>query len=112
MNLFKYCLAVVALGSAGAVIACDYPALVALPDGAASSIDQMVAAQEGVRAYMESMDAYLSCVNAELDAAGDDAPEEFKAILVSRHNAAVAEMEGVAASFNEQIAAYREANPE
>jgi hypothetical protein len=31
--------------------------------------------------------------------------------MVSRHNAAVAEMEGVAAAFNEQLRAFRAANP-
>jgi hypothetical protein len=31
--------------------------------------------------------------------------------MVARHNAAVSEMEGVAAAFNEQIKAFRAANP-
>jgi hypothetical protein len=31
--------------------------------------------------------------------------------MVTRHNSAVAEMETVAAAFNEQLGAYREANP-
>jgi hypothetical protein len=70
----------------------------------------MVAAQESVRGYMESMDTYLTCVNEELAAAGDDAPDEFKAIMVSRHNAAVAEMEAVAESWNEERTAFLEAN--
>jgi hypothetical protein len=111
MNVLRPCLAVLASGIATASLACDYPALVAVPDGANSTIEQMVAAQEGVKAYMESMDGYLNCVNGELEAAGDDAPEEFKTIMVSRHNAAVEEMEAVAASFNDQIAAFRDANP-
>jgi len=111
MNVLKLYFAILAGGFAGSTLACDYPRLVAVPDGANSTIEQMVAAQESVRTYMEGMDTYLTCVNGELDAAGDDAPEEFKAIMVSRHNAAVAEMEAVAASFNDQIAAFREANP-
>jgi len=111
MNFLKPCVAVLACGFASASFACDYPALVAVPEGARATIDQMVAAQAGVKSYMESMDAYLTCVNQELDAAGDDAPEEFKTIMVSRHNAAVAEMEAIAASFNDQIAAFKKANP-
>lgn len=111
MNLLRLCLAFLASGFATASLACDYPALAVVPDGASSTIEQMVAAQEGVKTYMAAMDAYLSCVSAELEAAGDDAPEEFKTIMVSRHNAAVTEMEAIAASFNEQIAAFREANP-
>jgi hypothetical protein len=111
MNVLQLCLAILAGGFVGTTLACDYPPLVAVPDGENSTIEQMVAAQESVRTYMEDMDTYLMCVNGELDAAGDDAPEEFKAIMVSRHNAAVAEMEAVAASFNDEIAAFRSANP-
>jgi hypothetical protein len=111
MNFLKLCLGVAAAGLASASLACDYPALVAVPDGKTATIDEMVAAQGSVKAYMEGMDTYLNCVNAELDAAGDDAPEEFKSIMVSRHNAAVAEMEAIAASFNDQIAEFRKANP-
>jgi len=111
MNVFKVCLAVLASGLASAAFACDYPPLVAVPDGNSATIDEMVAAQASVKAYMDSMDVYLNCVNQELDAAGDDAPDEFKAIMVSRHNAAVTEMEAIAASFNDQIAAYKQANP-
>ncbi len=111
MNVLKPCLAILASGLASASFACDYPALVAVPDGATVTIDEMVAAQANVKTYMETMDTYLNCVNQELEAAGDDAPDEFKAIMVSRHNAAVAEMEAIAASFNDQIAAFKKANP-
>ena len=62
--------------------------------------------------YMASMNEYLDCVNDELTAAGDDASAEYKAIMLSRHNAAVAEMETVAEDFNLEVQAYREANPE
>jgi len=112
MTLFRSCLAILAAGFASVGLACDYPPLVAVPEGASATIDEMVAAQQSVRTYMDAMDAYLDCVNDELQTAGDDAPEEFKAIMVSRHNAAVEEMEMVATSFNDQIAAFREANPE
>jgi hypothetical protein len=110
MNFLKPILAILAAAFAGSALACDYPPLVAIPDADDSTMDDMVAAQEGIRAYMESMDAYLTCVNEELEAAGDDAPDEFKAIMVSRHNAAVTEMEAVAESWNEQRTAFLEAN--
>jgi hypothetical protein len=32
--------------------------------------------------------------------------------MFSRHNAAVAEMEAIASSFNEQVQTYKETNPE
>ena len=45
---------------------------------------------------MASMKEYLPCVDDEMSAKGDDAPAEYKSLMVSRHNAAVSEMESVA----------------
>jgi hypothetical protein len=94
-----------------AVAACENPAAVAIPDGNASTMEQMLAAQAQVKAYQAAMTEFLACIDSELEAQGEAAPEEFKSLMVSRHNAAVAEMEGVAAAFNDQIKAYRAANP-
>jgi len=110
MNLLKPFLAILAAGFAGAALACDYPPLVTIPQADDATMDAMVAAQESVRTYMASMDAYLTCVNEELAAAGDDAPDEFKAIMLSRHNAAVTEMEAIAETWNEERTAFLEAN--
>ncbi len=112
MKLLKFLLVLVAGGSAGVSLACDYPALITVPDGQSSTMEELITAQGGVRTYIAGMEAYLACVNEELDAAGENAPAEYKAIMFSRHNAAVAEMEAVAAAFNEQVQAYKEANPE
>jgi hypothetical protein len=102
---------VVASGYAFAAAACDNPAAVAIPDGKASTMDQMLAAQAQVKAYQAAMNEFLACIDSELQAEGEQAPEDFKSLMVARHNAAVAEMEGVAAAFNDQIKAYRAANP-
>lgn len=107
--------AICLIAAAGAVslpiLACDNPALVQVPNGAESSMDELLAAQNDVRAYMSAMEAYLACLNAELQAAGEEAAAEFKSLMITRHNSGVAEMEAIAAKFNEQIQAYREANP-
>jgi len=71
----------------------------------------MLAAQAEVRAYQAAMNEFVACIDSEADAQGEKAPDEFKSLMIERHNAAVAEMEGVAAAFNEQIRAFREANP-
>jgi hypothetical protein len=102
----------VAGGATASSLACDYPALITVPDGQSSTMEELITAQTAVRTYITGMEAYLECVNGELAAAGDDAPAEYKAIMFSRHNAAVAEMEAIAASFNEQVQAYKEANPD
>ena len=59
----------------------------------------MLEAQAQVRAYQAAMNEFLACIDSELEGEGEQAPEEFKSLVVSRHNAAVAEMEGVAAAF-------------
>ena len=94
-----------------AAAACENPSLVSIPEGKASTLEQMLAAQAQVKAYQAKMNEYLACIDAEGDAQGEKAPNEFKALIVNRHNAAVSEMEGVAAAFNDQIKAYKAANP-
>jgi hypothetical protein len=111
MRVLTSCTVVAAAVCGFAAAACENPAAVAIPDGKSSTMDQMLAAQAQVKAYQTAMNEFLACIDSELEAEGEQAPEEFKSLMVSRHNAAVAEMEGVAAAFNEQIRAYRAANP-
>jgi hypothetical protein len=101
----------VAYGLGMSAAACENPAAVTIPDGKSSTMEQMLAAQAQVKAYQAAMTEFLACIDSELEAEGEQAPEDFKSLMVSRHNAAVAEMEGVAAAFNDQIKAYRAANP-
>ncbi len=112
MKALTSCLATaIASGYAFAAAACENPAAIVIPDGKSSTMEQMLAAQAQVKAYQAAMTEFLACIDSDLEAQGEKAPEEFKSLMVSRHNAAVAEMEGVAAAFNDQIKAYRAANP-
>lgn len=106
-------LAVMASGFAFTASAdCETPKLeITMPDGKTATRDQMVEAQGKVKAYQASMDEYLACLDRETTAQGEDAPAEFKALMVERHNAAVTEMQNVATAFNDQIKAFRAANP-
>lgn len=92
--------------------ACENPPMVAIPEGASSTRDELLQAQEAVKAYLAAMQTYLICVQEEQTAAGENSPTEYKALMVKRQQTAVDEMETVAALFNEQIRAYREVNPE
>ena len=112
MNALRFLVLLFAVSSAASAQECDHPPLVSIPDGASSTMDDLLAAQGSIREYMASMNEYLDCTNDELTAAGDDAPAEYKAIMLSRHNAAIEEMEAVASDFNLEVQAYREANPE
>ncbi len=94
-----------------AAAACENPALVSIPEGKAATLEQMLAAQGQVKTYQAKMNEYLACIDGEADTQGEKAPNEYKALMVNRHNAAVAEMEGVAAAFNTQLKAYKTANP-
>lgn len=107
-------LALMASGFAATASAdCETPKLeIAMPDGKTATREQMIEAQGKVRAYQASMDEYLACLERETTAQGDDAPAEFKALMVERHNAAVTEMQNVATAFNDQIKAFRAANPQ
>jgi hypothetical protein len=105
------CLVAVASGCTFAAAACQNPAMVPMPDGKSSTLEQMVAAQGQVKAYMAAMQEFLSCVDNEASAKGENAPAEYKALMVNRHNTAVGEMEAVAAAFNEQLKAFKAANP-
>jgi len=94
-----------------AFAACEAPAPVAIPDGATATREQMLAAQAEVRAYSAAMNEFIACIDSEGEAQGEQAPAEFKSLIIERHNAAVTELEGVAAAFNEQLKAFRAANP-
>ncbi len=112
MRMLTSCAMAALLGSfAYAAAACESPTVVSVPDGKTSTLEQMLAAQKDVKAYQAKMDAYLACIDAEAAGQGEQAPNDYKALMVNRHNAAVAEMEGVAAAFNDQIKAYKTANP-
>jgi hypothetical protein len=105
------CLAAIAASSGFAAAACENPPMVKIPEGKTATMDQLLAAQGEVKTYMKAMEDFLACVDAEAAAKGEEAPAEYKTLMANRHNAAVTEMEAVAASFNEQVKAYKAANP-
>jgi len=112
MNALRILIVLFAGGAAASTLACEYPPLITIPDGKEASMEELLTAQASVKDYMGAMETYLACVNGELTAAGDNAPAEYKAIMFTRHNVAVAEMESIAESFNEQVARYKDANPD
>lgn len=111
MRIASCCLAVLASCCARAALACETPAMITIPDGKTSTLDEMRAAQAQVKSYMAAMDVFVACTDEELEAKGKDAPAEYKSLMVKRHNTAVTEMESVAAAFNDQRKAYIDANP-
>ena len=101
-----------ALTASVAEAACEYPAKVDIPNGTQATQDEMIAGQRAIKGYMESMNAYLDCIDEETRAAIEEgeAPEvtaERERLLAQKHNAAVDEMETLAAEFNAQVRAYK-----
>ncbi len=100
--------------SAPFAMACDYPTRAKIVSGATATKDEMIASQKSVKAYMAAMDKYLTCLEEEEKAARAELVEPDEQTLQERdemhtkkHNAAVEEMEIVAAEFNEQVRAYK-----
>jgi hypothetical protein len=97
-----------------AAFACDYPQRASVPNGQAATKDEMIAGQRSVKAYMAAMDEYLACIAADEEVAvaqmDDPTEDELKQrnnMLSKRHNAAVEEMEIIAAEFNTEVRAYK-----
>jgi len=95
---------------------CFYPDGVIIPDGARSTVEEMKASEAYVREYMAAMEEYLECLEQEAVQSEAQpttaAPESGPAGERTRQrHAAIDAMEAVAAQFNEQVRAFKKANP-
>ncbi len=95
-------------------IACDYPDRIKIPNGNTATKEEMLEGQSGVKNYVAEMEAYLECIVEEEKIARDEMegmkPEdeqEREDALNKKHDAAVDEMERLAAQFNAEVQAYR-----
>lgn len=114
-SLIKLIGTVSLLFAAHAGFACDYPERIKLPDGATASKEQMLDGQRGVKSFVADIEIYLDCIVEEEKAARaaiqdlqpeDEQQREDK--LNKKYNAAVEEMERLAAQFNAEVRIYRE----
>jgi hypothetical protein len=99
--------AVLMLTSSLALAECVKPDAPTLPDGESAELQAMVEAQKAVKAYVADTDAYLACLPSEEQIVGADADPDVELARIAKHNAAVDEMDAVAAKFNEEIRAYK-----
>ena len=95
-------------------LACDYPERISIPKGKSATKEEMVTGQRGVKKFMADMEIYLACIEEEdeKNRAGITKPDPIveaqrDEMLVKKHNAAVDDMEKVAASFNEEVRTYK-----
>ena len=114
-NPIKLISAVAFLFAAQTGFSCDYPERIVLPDGASATKEQMLDGQRGVKKFVADMEIYLDCIVEEEKAARaaieDLQPEDEQQredTLNKKYNAAVDEMERIAAQFNAEVRIYRE----
>ena len=103
---------------AGAHAACVYPqAPQKLPNGASAAKEEMLAAQGEVKEYSKTVqEVYLPCLEQEknaavtaLDAADPEYAQKKESIELmhaKKHNAALDELQAVAAHWSEEIKAF------
>ena len=114
IGLIKASCTVAVIIFAPLALACDYPKRASIPNGSIATKDEMIGGQRSVKKYMVEMEEYIACI-AEKDErirAGIEDPDllveaQRDEMLVKKHNAAVEEMEKVAADFNEEVRAYK-----
>jgi hypothetical protein len=96
--------------------ACSYPKAPAnLPDGGTATKEQMLEGKATVTQYNTDIEAYLTCLKTDYDTAlttdgatlTDDQKKERETRYNQMHNAAVDELEAVAARFNEQVKVFK-----
>ncbi len=109
-------IALTAAFSGAAYADCPYPAAPTnLPDGRTASMEDMLAGQKSVKEYQKAIDAYVACIDKELDDAiakgGDSLKPQQKTDMqkmeAQKHNAAVDQEQSVADRFNEQVKAFK-----
>lgn len=104
-----------ALAAPTAFADCDYPSRVDVPNGSTADRDAMLEGQQAVKEYVTAMETYLECIvneeknlRSEMDELEPEDEQQREDMLNKKYNAAVEEMERVAANFNAELQAYRE----
>jgi hypothetical protein len=108
-----------ALVAAPAFADCSAPSNeVKVPDGAAATKDEMIAAQRAVKDYNDTVKNYIDCITKEMDAkvaAGGDKLNDAERQKISKEyadmqNAAVERVQKVADKFNVELRAWKAKN--
>lgn len=95
-------------------LACEYPDRVMIPNGTTATKEDMLEGQRGVKKFVTAMDLYLECIideekmaRALVEDLSPDDEQQREDLLNKKYNAAVDEMERLAAQFNVEVQAYK-----
>jgi hypothetical protein len=113
-KLIRIFFATIVLFLAQTGFACDYPKRVSIANGSTATKEDMVQSQRTVKTFVTDMEVYLECVVEEEKSARAAIPdlqpeeeEQREEMLNKKYNAAVEELEKVAAQFNAEVQAYK-----
>ena len=111
-------LSLVLCSSAAMAQDCTAPTAPQLPDGASSTMEQMLEGQKAVKTFQAANLDYMKCLEPALAAAEakvkdgvEGAADEYKQVEEA-YNTAVSTEEEVAGQFNTEIREYKAANPD
>lgn len=114
-KLLKFAGCMSILCATNSAIACDYPTQVPIPNGSTASQEEMIEGQRGVKQYVADMETYLECIveeekeaRAQIENLEPEDAQQREEMLTKKYNAAVDEMEKVAAKFNVEVQAFKE----
>ena len=113
-NIIRFISTTLLLALTSAGFACDYPTKVDMPDGMTATKEDMLSGQRNVKKFVADMEVYLECIVAEekesrsLTEDLDPGDEQLREDLLNKkYNAAVDDMEIVAANFNIAVQSYK-----
>ena len=113
-KIIKFVCSASILFLAQSALACDYPPRVLIPNGSTATKDDMLAGQRSVKTYVSEMEVYLECIVAEektaiatMDGLEPEEEQQREDMINKKYNAAVDEMERLAAQFNAEVQAYK-----
>jgi len=113
-TFIKFICSVSVLFSMQSAFACEYPDRVMIPNGTIATKEDMLEGQRGVKKFVAAMEVYLECIideekmtRAVLEDLLPDDEQQREDLLNKKYNAAVDEMERLAAQFNVEVQAYK-----
>ena len=113
-DFIKVICSVLVLSGVQAAHACDYPHRVLIPNGTTATKDDMLQGQRGVKKFVADMELYLECIideekmsRAVLEDLDPNEEQQREDLLNKKYNAAVDEMERLAAQFHVEVQAYK-----
>ncbi len=120
MKLLPAACFVLVLSSPVALADCVNPKAPKVPEGAKSTMDQMLEGQKAVKTFQAANIEYMTCLEKKFTAAearaakGSDAEKKAAQTeydeTIAAYNEAVSQEEAVAGQFNKEIRKYTEAN--